>query len=61
MPLPSQMLWLNEDDEPKRKRQRLEDESTDLFSSDSDSDLSYQTLPEGRYSITFSDTSTDSE
>ena len=44
----------DEDDEPKRKRQRLEDESTD---DEWDSDLSYQTLPEGRYS----DTSTDTE
>ena len=44
----------DENDEPKRKRQRLEDESTD---DESDSDLSYQTLPEG----IFSDTSTDTE
>ena len=44
----------DENDEPKRKRRRLEDESTD---DESDSDLSYQTLPEG----IFSDTSTDTE
>ena len=44
----------DEDDEPKRKRRRLEDESTD---DEWDSDLSYQTLPEG----IFSDTSTDTE